>query len=83
MISFDVKSLFPSIHLDLALDTVRCELERSGSRSINVIDLIMEGVKFCVENTFFTAQNSTFKQITGLPISLGAEGDLIHPQRQG
>ena len=77
MISFDVKSLFTSIPMDLALTIVNKRLQKDqdlAERSNMSISNIMRLLEFVLNHNYFKHNNIHYKQIFGCamgsPISL-------------
>lgn len=71
MVNFDGKSLFPSIPISLAIETVSQKLNDSvGDTTRGRLDNqdIMIGVSLCLNTTFFTTQNKIYKQVSGIPM---------------
>ncbi|XP_077523183.1 uncharacterized protein LOC144134065 [Amblyomma americanum] len=68
MVSFDVKSLFTSVPVDLAVKVCTAALESDPSlperTPIDVPDLTRL-LRFCLTNTYFTFENVPYKQIHG------------------
>ena len=69
MVSFDVKSLFPSIPQDLAITCIYNKLYSNEHLFPGTqINLIMEGIELCLDKTFFISQDKIKKQIKGVPM---------------
>ncbi|XP_077490911.1 uncharacterized protein LOC144101649 [Amblyomma americanum] len=68
MVSFDVKSLFTSVPVDLAVKVCTAALESHPTlperTPIDVPDLTRL-LRFCLTNTYFTFENIPHKQIHG------------------
>ena len=68
MVSFDVKSLFTNVPLDQTLNFSK------GHSNDNPIDLpfnnsvLIDFIKLCVDNCYFTCNGQFFRQIRGLPM---------------
>ena len=70
MVSFDVVNLFPSIPQSLAISTLE-EILFSANQQIfssEHAELIIKGVKLCLNSSYFLAQNLIKKQIKGVPM---------------
>ena len=65
LVSFDVKSLFTSIPLDLALQCTRTALERQTAPPPIPIGDIMNLLSLCLTSTYFQYNGQHFKQLHG------------------
>ena len=68
MVSFDVVSLFTSIHIELAIQVVKLRLEQDGQLSHRTdisITNILRLLEFTLCNSFFTYNEQYFQQISG------------------
>ena len=71
MISFDVVSLFTNTPVDLALNQTEMLLinDNTLSERTNLdVPEIMLGIRLCVNNMFFSANDKIYQQIQGLPM---------------
>ena len=67
LVSFDVKSLFTSIPLQLALDCTGTLLQQTADDTPLQLpnDKIMDLLKLCLESTFFQCNGRHYKQLHG------------------
>ncbi|XP_077523139.1 uncharacterized protein LOC144133978 [Amblyomma americanum] len=71
MVSFDVKSLFTSVPVDLAVDVCGAALhsdEKLGERTPFEAPDLLRLLKFCLENTYFVFRGALYKQVHGTAI---------------
>ncbi|XP_077492181.1 uncharacterized protein LOC144103295 [Amblyomma americanum] len=67
-VSFDVKSLFTSVPVDLAVDVCGATLhsdEKLGERTPFEAPDLLRLLKFCLENTYFVFRGTFYKQVHG------------------
>ena len=75
--SYYVTSLFPSVPIDPALNIIRDLLEKDeklNDRTVLSVQSIMEILRFCLYNTYFSFQNKFYEQVEGV-----AMGSPISP----
>ena len=77
MMSFDVKALFTSVHIEPAINTIKKHLEEDKDlhlRTAMTVEHISCLLEFCLRNTYFTFQGRLYEQIEG-----AAMGSPISP----
>ena len=65
LVSFDVKSLFTSIPLQLALQGTETAIKRSNTKLPILTQDIMELVTLCLNSTYFQYNGKHYKQLHG------------------
>ena len=75
--SFDVKSLFTSIQLQLALDCTGTLLQQTANDTPLPLpnDKIMDLLKLCLESTFFQYNGRHYKQLHGT--AMGSPASVV------
>ncbi|XP_067614494.1 uncharacterized protein [Eurosta solidaginis] len=69
LVSFDVVSLFPSIPIDLAIQTILTKWKDIKEHTDIPKQLFMEIVKFCIsDNRYFKYEEIIYTQLKGLPM---------------
>ncbi|XP_070066125.1 uncharacterized protein [Drosophila virilis] len=69
LVSFDVVSLFPSIPIELALDTIRQKWTKLEEHTNIPKQLFMDIVRFCIqENRYFKYEDKIYTQLKGMPM---------------
>ena len=68
--SFDVKSLFTSIPLQLALDCTETAITNSTVKLPLPTDDIMDLLNLCLTSTYFQYNGKQYKQLHGTPVSV-------------
>ncbi|XP_062700128.1 uncharacterized protein LOC134284823 [Aedes albopictus] len=72
LVSFDVKSLFPSIPVKEAInlleDWLLNQYEDSNSDWIKKVRTYIKLTKLCMEENYFSFRNETYKQLNGAPM---------------
>ena len=74
MVSFDVKALFTSIPVDLALQAIKSKLENDDSWKTFTelhLDQVLTLLELCLTTTYFVFGGQFYKQKFGAPISPG------------
>ncbi len=67
LVSFDVKSLFTSIPLELAIDSVKEALANYSDDLPIPKDEVIDLLILCLESTFFQYDENFFQQLHGRP----------------
>ena len=70
--SYDVTSLFTSVPIDPALNTIRDLLENDDKlkdRMVLSVQNIIKLLGFCLHNTYFSFQNKVYGQVEGAPMA--------------
>ena len=68
---YDVTSLFTSVPIDPALNTIKDLLEKDeklNDRTVLSVQNINELLGFCMHNTYFSFQNKFYEQVGGAPM---------------
>jgi hypothetical protein len=69
LVSYDVKSLYPSIPILLAIESVDRLIDKSPDSLIgHDANSLKRAIRFCLENSFCVFQNQHYRQIKGLPM---------------
>ena len=75
--SYDVTSLFTSVPIDPAFNIIMELLEKNlklNDRTVLLAQNIIELLRFCLHNTYFSFQNKFYEQVEGVPM-----GSLVSP----
>ena len=67
--SYDVTSLFTSVPIDLALNIIKDLWEKDeklNDRTVLSAQNIIELLRFCLHNTYFSFQNKFYEQVEGV-----------------
>nr|VZI48235.1 unnamed protein product [Spirometra erinaceieuropaei] len=83
MESFDVTSLFNSIHQDLAIETIELLLQNKNDETENRLGhaQVLQLLKFCLR-TYFTFDGTIYEQVKGTPMGLPISGFIAEPVLQ-
>ena len=69
--SYDVTSLFTSVPIDPALEIIKDLLEKDeklNDRTVLSVQNILELLRFCLHNTYFSFQNKFYEWVEGAPM---------------
>ena len=68
---YDITSLFTSVPIDTALETIKDLLEKDkelNDRTVLSVQNILELLGFCLHNAYFSFQNKFYEQVEGVPM---------------
>ena len=76
--SYDVTALYTSVPIDPALKIIKPLLEKDeklSDRTVLLVQIIIELLRFCLHNTYFSFQNKFYEQVEG--VAVGSPVSLI------
>ena len=80
--SYDVSTMFTSVPVDIALNTIKDLLEKNHTlkeRTVLAVSDIILLLEFCLKNTYFSFQGQFYEQVEGVAMGSPSQSHCSQP----